>query len=215
MNPETKERAAMLRQVADIIETNHPWQWWHISDQTWRNPDDFHGDLIALIGSGEHKIRPVLATPPDGLTLHNPLNLTAEQVGIGYRLLCTVEVRQGEYWSQKESRWKSGVLPCQHLSPRDVYRVPISTPWPETSETLEKEPVRVPLEPQDVPPGSVVRLGEDDTGWLMVCGVSEKSVHFNGGYEKWTWDQMMPVMQILRPGSTTWEPCWKLQANPA
>jgi hypothetical protein len=83
----------------------------------------------------EYEIRPVLATPPDGKPLNNPENLTAEQVGLGYRL-----TRKGEKPTPGAQVWKGLVHSSGEWQKRDddaapyyagsTYRLPLSVPWP-------------------------------------------------------------------------------------
>ncbi len=68
----------------------------------------------------------------DDSCLHNPDNLTPEQVGTAYRLLLPKEVdgrhkKVASMWSAKSKYWDSICLASyQEYS----YRVPLSTPWP-------------------------------------------------------------------------------------
>ena len=81
-----------------------------------------------------------LATPPDNRPLHNPDNLTAEQVGVGYRLALrgeptNLQIEQQEYWRGGAWLWlKSGKV-FTHIfdeaqNTRCTYRLPLSVPWP-------------------------------------------------------------------------------------
>lgn len=77
------------------------------------------------------------------------------------------------------------------------------------------EPVKIPLVPDDVPPGSVFRRlqWEDEGGsYWMPTAVTANHVHFhvNGGVTP-TWNTLMASYEILRPGQTEWQPCFKLQ----
>lgn len=82
--------------------------------------------------------------PPAGLVLHNPDNLTPEQVGEGYRLLATMELdgrfangyQGAEFWTGAKLPW----LPTQLArTDRCSYRVPITTPWPEVPAEVKPE----------------------------------------------------------------------------
>lgn len=129
------QQAAQLRLAADLLETGHPWEHRHISDQTWTVATQ-NDDVVAFAGNPTRKIRPVLATPPDGRPLHNPDNLTAEQVGVGKRLFLVGEdankcVDQQEKW--KDGEWvNSGVIfSGKIMEKHGTYRLPLSVPWPE------------------------------------------------------------------------------------
>jgi hypothetical protein len=150
------EQAQQLRLAANIIETGHPFeverrpgQW----DKTSEAP------ASAWIRANK-PIRPVLATPPDGKPLHNPDNLTAEQVGLGYRL-----TRKGEKPTPAAQVWQGLVDSSGEWQKRDhnmepyyagsTYRLPLSVPWPEA----KPEPPPFQLPP---PPG--MRWHRED-GW--------------------------------------------------
>jgi len=124
------DTAQQLRLAADIIETGHPWVP-HLLSLDEKTPKK---DILSHIASGQ-EIHLVLATPPDNRKLHNPSNLTAEQVGAGWRLLVVGEVMpEGyEYWLR--NRWSTDgnfvgeTVPDKN--PEVSCRVPLSTPWPE------------------------------------------------------------------------------------
>lgn len=72
------------------------------------------------------------------------------------------------------------------------------------------EPVEyVPLEPGDVPPGSAVRKIGNQT-WRLVTRVEEDCFGTSAG--TFDWCDLAERCEILRPGSTTWEPCKKPKA---
>lgn len=67
----------------------------------------------------------------------------------------------------------------------------------------------VPLDPEDVPPGSAVRY----TGKMEWYEVLESGTHSvwakdQGGF---SWPYLAKHCEILRPGSKTWEPCKKIK----
>lgn len=90
------------------------------------------------------RLKPLeLLQPSHGLELHNPDNLTAEQVGKGYRLLCKTEMtnQPHEFWASaveswlttKEGKFNAGVYYA-------TYRVPSTVPWPVVDKwAKEKE----------------------------------------------------------------------------
>jgi hypothetical protein len=98
----TKEQASQLRLAAGIIETGHPYEIDDNAGGGFRKP--LTGENPGKVAFINGRIRPTLATPPDGRALHNPNNLTAEQVGVGYRLglvgePANVETEKQEFWS--------------------------------------------------------------------------------------------------------------------
>jgi hypothetical protein len=128
------EQAQQLRLAAGIIETEHPFEVCRSRHKEWFKP-------VPMIATEwmppEYEIRPVLATPPDGKPLHNPDGLSAEQVGLGYRLALPGDNcnQPFDFWSTSLQSWEAG-------SPRDgtfgnnatvafAYRLPLSVPWPE------------------------------------------------------------------------------------
>ena len=68
----TEQTAQQLELAAQILRTGHPWK---------SSPQAPDTDIYSALRNG-FEIRPILATPPDGRPLHNPDNLTAEQVTI-------------------------------------------------------------------------------------------------------------------------------------
>jgi len=80
----------------------------------------------------KYEIRLALATPPDNRPLHNPDNLTAEQVGAGWRLLTKDEGvnQEHEAWINNARGWNKTMRGCGTADQYDVtYRVPLFTPW--------------------------------------------------------------------------------------
>jgi len=122
----TEQQAAQLELAAQILRTGHPWE---CSQPKWQNAS------LTFLLHERIEIRPILATPPDGRKLHNPDNLTAEQVGVGYRLTLEEEMDGhendgGELYDPNENQFIKGDgkwfwFKC------DTIRVPLSTPWPE------------------------------------------------------------------------------------
>ena len=120
----TEQQAAQLELAAQILRTGHPWEY--------RCKDWYSGNCILTTLKAGYKIRPILATPPDGRKLHNPLGLTAEQVGVGYRLTLEEEMDGKRHdacewfndaWLKHDDGW--------YWKKDSTIRVPLSTPWPE------------------------------------------------------------------------------------
>lgn len=135
----TEQTAQQLELAAQILRTGHPWEW-ETLDGTWFKPEQSQKPEIEVCTG--HKIRPVLATPPDGRPLHNPDNLTAEQVEVGYRLLTEDEFQEDAHLQHQEW-WSISVQPKSWMvedlgrsrSPElnfgTTYRLPLSVPWSE------------------------------------------------------------------------------------
>lgn len=91
-----------------------------------------------------------------------------------------------------------------------------STPvWlPESNYRIKPEPKLVPLDPEDVTPGSVIRhMNATEWNWYSVvsihrCNIALGSFNGNLGTDAPTYHQLIDCL-ILRPGSTEWIPCSK------
>lgn len=116
--------AQQLRLAADILETGHPWEFRGIGGFIKPLPGT---PVVNPVVDG-NEIRPILATPPDGRPLHNPDNLTAEQVGVGYRLTLGKEEwsPNQEFWYRATQKWERS---C-HFHQSETFRLPLSIPWP-------------------------------------------------------------------------------------
>lgn len=81
----------------------------------------------------------------------------------------------------------------------------------EESASPAPETRRVPLGPEDVPPLSCLRL-IDDKGWSIVSSVGPEGlcigVEDDDGYY---FHNLVGKWEILRLGSTKWEPCYKTE----
>ena len=127
----TKQTAEQLELAAQILRTWHPWEV-HLN-RGWQRMEQA-SPLWSIANDCE--IRPILATPPDGRPLHNPDNLTAEQVGVGYRLMLLGE--KTNLHTHLQQKWKggkwsdSGIIFKETIeSTHGTYRLPLSVPWPE------------------------------------------------------------------------------------
>ena len=130
------QQDAQLRLAADIIETGHPWHLYRSGLLYDATPVFTPISYLARVnGPRGYEIRLVLATPPDGRSLHNPDNLTAEQVGAGWRLTLKGEKphEKAEMWFSNGNKW-CGPGRFSRYSNRCTYRVPFSAPWPEAPD---------------------------------------------------------------------------------
>lgn len=126
-----QQQAQQIRLAADILKTGHTFEY-----QDAQKTNCFKGTSITetLCTPVKFEIHLVLATPPDGRPLHNPDNLTAEQVGVGYRLILDKEILpEGyEYWSS--GVWKKGFSAGCTVPYYNRYtscRALIFVPWPK------------------------------------------------------------------------------------
>ena len=71
-----------------------------------------------------------LAMPPDGRPLCNEDELTAEQVGAGFRLRIKEDVfsDDAEVWNSARKEWRK--TSTRSFDPVYTYRLPLSVPWP-------------------------------------------------------------------------------------
>lgn len=179
----------ITQELINILQGIHdgkPWQW-NDSKDSWLDALD-RNNAIGLVCSG-YKIR-----------------LKPEQ----------------DPYAEAKQAWKDGEL--QHrLSDNCDWG-----DWPFKSEPTWccvpsryrrkpkpiPKPVRVPLGPEDVPPGSVFRM-PDDSGWMLANEISRGSIRI--GREPLTFDCLMQYGWLInRPANrgengkpTKWEPCWK------
>lgn len=126
----TEQTAEQLELAAQILRTGHPWE---------SSPQAPDTDIYSALRDG-FKIRPILATPPDNRPLHNPNNLTAEQVGIGYRLMTLDEKLNTK--TDLQTKWKDGgwcwcgeIYGKLDHKTHPTYRLPLSVPWSEPGDT--------------------------------------------------------------------------------
>jgi hypothetical protein len=88
--------------------------------------------------------------------------------------------------------------------------------WSTHDYEVVPEPKRVPLGPEDVPPGSALRSRVWSPGnWSGVLSVSNCGVLIEGGHEKARlvgFLEAMGAWEISRDGGKTWQPCWKEEA---
>lgn len=260
----TEQQAQQLRLAADILETGHPWEMRHESAGVWHKGQTDIGQAIIH----RWEIRLALATPPDGRPLHNPDNLTAEQVGAGWRLATYGEPASEDmevYLEHREPQWQPIPAPF-YGDPIGIshgqgvtIRVHLSTPWPEAVDPyaelkaahaagkviqyncgsvsypewndvrepawggnvneyrIKPEPRRVPLGPEDVPPGSVFRRDSkvmcQPISWLPECmEFHDSSRLFQVTWqefadENWQINRSIPLTGQWNPDA--WEPCGK------
>ena len=220
----TEQTAQQLELAAQILRTGHPWGYRITNGGCLRSYDT----PLEVITDGNLLI-PLLATPPDNRPLHNPDNLTAEQVGVGYRLTVegeSVPVVGAEWWCRSSSAWLTS--PGGYLPQRNSVRVPLKTPWPEPEESdpyAEPQTKTVPLGPEDVPPGSVFRgAGEakdpDNKDWYLLTSCSRTGIRYwrqsDSDPEPISWLTLKTngaqINRSLSKGQwnpDAWEPCSK------
>lgn len=150
------QTANKLRLAAELIETGHPFEF--KTEDGW---------VRAITSTAEHAIcqrhliRPILVAPPDNRPLHNPDGLSAEQVGVGYRLVIKGETPTpgAQIWMGDDyanGAWEKRDVETDTYYACTTYRLPLSVPWPEA----KPEPIPFQLPP---PPPGMTWHRED--GW--------------------------------------------------
>ena len=100
-----------------------------------------------------------------------------------------------EYLNTASNRWmKSDITPDSLVTSHGVII------------RVKPEPVMVPLGPEDVPPGSVIRHREWSDAWQFITGVYNSNISFNR--QVMEWDEIVETHEIKRPGQD-WQPCHK------
>jgi hypothetical protein len=98
-----------------------------------------------------------------------------------------IEYSSGSIWSE--------VKDPNFIDPPEYYRI-------------KPEPIMVPLGPEDVPPGSAIRMEHwADHTWKLVSSIDENQINF--GQNSWsTYEALQKSFEIKRPGED-WMPCHK------
>ena len=213
-----EKQIEQLKLATRLLETGHPWEYRDVSKAGWHKGESVWQIMCAPV---EFEIRPILATPPDGRDLHNPDNLTAEQVGVGYRLV----VGNDTFYTEAE-RWHRGtwlITGNSHAHSRsETYRLPLSTPWPDAPKPFQlPPPAKRDFGPEDVPPGSVfcMRAAKLPHVWCSILKVNWNGIIVSDKKE-FSWKDLRrdPPCQINRslPLTGKWNPdAWEDCVNVA
>lgn len=85
--------------------------------------------------------------------------------------------------------------------------------WGLWDYRVKPEPRKVPLGPEDVPPGSLIRWSDShEMSWCSVLRVDVpgKRIYIGGRSEYDTPESLfVDAASISRDGGQTWQPCWK------
>lgn len=143
-------------------------------------------------------------------TFHHPEGYIQPVKPEGYRplLLCEISSRHEEGCPNEGWPESSASSPAEAETVRCRTRRPLPEP-----------PAKLPLGPEDVPPGSAIRpKNEDKDRWHFVTCVSEEAVFYplTSGVKAITYRELMDHgSEIHRPGNLdangkpVWEPCHK------
>lgn len=145
-------------------------------------------------------------------------DFTEDMLPEGWRPLLYNEIPQGGDEAFDGDSWRSDWIAIgdylnDPLGKRKYARHRTRRPLPPL-----KSEKRISLEPGDVPPGSAIRR-VGSSSWSLVSCLSEKRIGFITGTfgeseiktKSYLPEEIVASHEILRPGSTTWEPCSKPQ----
>lgn len=152
---------------------------------------------------------PSQPAPNSVRAVHNPCNVPEDKVLDGWRFLFVDELetaavkRKCRIWNTYHKWWLDELV--DGLATDVTY---IIRKEPEQKPA----PVWAPLGPDDVPPGSVVRLSGDIVDkalWVALGCLDTDGVFLADGNDSFiSWDTLYSEWEILRPGGQ-WEPCRK------
>ena len=162
-----------------------------------------------------------LPEPPAGKQWHRN-DWTEKMLPEGWRPLLKDELIRGgdecrhelpnSYRGQQHGM--TGLTPCENVSGR-WFKSTEEFFW-RTRRPLPAEPIMVPLEAADVPPGSVFE-DCDGFGWLTPVAVTKAGVSLpatDNSIVDYTWEDLKEgphSTRIKRPTDTDWQPCSKHQ----
>lgn len=192
-----------LSEIAAIlleIERGKPWQYKQ-DDGVWSSPATQGLSPVTMVAGGYYiRLKPAELDP-------HPNRAEVEE-----------GIKQGRKWQirRKDSDNKTWI---------DAYQAPGPRWLPEYDYRLEPEPEYIPLGQKDVPPGSVIRINDNEqirTDWLTVLysrqsGVGYPEVRSNAWlswqelFDGWQINRSLPLTGKWDPNA--WEPCRKLKGG--
>lgn len=103
----------------------------------------------------------------------------------------------GELEISRDGIWEECLCPAFSADPDQYRRRP--------------KPVMVPLGPEDVPPGSVVRQGHfERTHWILIVSAGSSSIRIGSEGQKISYEDLQhSLWEISRDGGKTWKRCEK------
>lgn len=176
------KKAKQLRLAAQIIETGCGWEAWSSISGKWFAP--FNKDIEVAMKEGyEIRIKEPVIPVPEGWR-----ELRDDEKDGGF-------VQGARYLSDGSKEWCSLTSGCYAHKPQRII-VPVSKP-------------RVPLGPEDVPPGTCIKPSDEYVGWGLICEVDSSGVHLGEGRHLSFSNLMANNWSIKRPTDTEWQPCYK------
>jgi hypothetical protein len=86
--------------------------------------------------------------------------------------------------------------------------------WNRIIIPVAKPRKRVPLGPEDVVPGSVIRRKNESQQWHWRLISYVDGVKMTCADRGYPWEEIMDTYEIKRPADTEWQGCWKLEDEP-
>lgn len=199
-----KELIPVLQGIAD----GSPWQLRGTSG-LWVDAVPSSNPLACIAFRYGIRLKPwTLPDPPAGKSWHRTDRWCEEDLPPGWRPLLRDETHQEGDFVRKDCSWEP-VNMLLGQGPHDLY-------LSRTCRPLPAEPEWIPLEPCDVPPGTVLRGAGELTspGWCLITSCSQAGIrlwrHSNCNQTEITWRTLMEAeSEIRRPGISKWLPCRK------
>ena len=217
----TEQLTQQLELAAQILRTGHPFEVRHDASDRWHASLGVNPAQAVL---QDWHIRPILATPPDNRPLHNPDNLTAEAVEVGYRLALKGESAASPHDFWDGNTWREAKLlgPAIFAWCCRSCRLPLSVPWPEPADPYAELKAAHADEKKTVPqsstfffPGTVIRFPDATDLWGAVTAINQDGLVVGDTYQSYQEladskamaNRSIPLTGKWNPDA--WEPCSK------
>lgn len=185
------KKAEQLRLAAQIIETGCEWDVKCGDSPEWLGNESpfvaaYKGDAGVAVAHG-YEIRIKEPAVPEGWR----------------------ELRDDE----KDGRWIEGVKYLDGKMWLQYGTSPNLRCWGELANRIivpvAKPKKRVPLGPEDVVPGSVIRRKNESQQWHWRLISYVDGVKMTCADRGYPWEEIMDTYEIKRPTDTEWQPAWK------
>ncbi len=220
-----KAKAEQCRIAATIYEEGCDWEFTMKGSDSWKPPME-NADPMCVYASGyDIRIKPqpdpyaepkrwfkedgkidVLQT--DGAWYDGVQSVSWSAPATSYRRHDPLRAVKEHFEKGGKVEWK-GTL--------GVWSQPEEPSFhPELEWRIAPEPVMVPLEVGDVPIGSAIRHIHQPLPVHSIATIDAEGIAVN--YRNchpsfYRWEHLKQHFEILRPGSSTWEPCHKPSVN--
>lgn len=182
-----QKQAEQLRIAADIIENNLEWEWMREDGDQWIPGKPRYNIFYRLDEGCLIRIKPVDPHP----------NRAEVEEGI----------KAGKKWqfkSKDQNDWPRSYAPDDLVKPK----------WIEQLDyRLVPEPKKIPLGPEDVPPGSIIGGPTNHHNWCSVIYCADFGIAFVDSFPnicKKTFKALFDgSYQISTDSGKTWKPCYK------